>query len=129
MPFEEIVKQVAETIQKEANARAVFGEPAKLDTHIVIPVASVVISISGGGVGGSRKPGAEIARLLGGGGGGLNVVASPVGFIHEKDGVVIFTRIEKPRPEEKGLPLMAERIMGAFASRAEKAPHKPPSKA
>ena len=125
--FEEIVKQVAETIQKEANARAVFGEPAKLDTHVVIPVASVVISLSGGGGGGSRKPGAEIARLFGGGGGGLQVIATPVGFIHEKNGEVVFTRIEKPKPEEKGLPLVAERIMGAFAARAEKDQNKPPA--
>ena len=128
MSFEEIVRQVAETIQKEANARAVFGEPAKLDTKVVIPVASVVIQISGGGGGGTRKPGAEIARLFGGGGGGLNVTAAPVGFIHEKDGAVVFTRIDKPKPEEKGLPLVAERIMGAFASRADKAQQqKPPA--
>lgn len=126
MPFGEIVKQVAETIQKEANARAVFGEPTKLDTHIVIPVASVVISLSGGG-GGSRKPGADIVRLFGGGGGGLTVTASPVGFIHEKDGAVVFTRIEKPKQEDKALPLVAERIMGAFASRAEKGQQKPPA--
>ncbi len=123
MAFEEIIKQVAETIQREANARAVFGEPAKLDTHVVIPVASVVISISGGGGGGLRKPGVDIARLFGGGG-GLNVTASPVGFIHEKDGVVAFTRIEKTKADEKTLPLVAERIMGAFASRAEKSAQK-----
>ena len=125
--FEEIVKQVADTIQKEANARAVFGDPAKLDTRIVIPVASVHISLSGGGGGGSRRPRAEFARLFGGGTGELSVSATPVGFIHEKNGEVVFTRIEKPKTEEgKALPLVAERIMGAFASRAEKSqPPKP----
>ena len=123
MPFEEIVKQVAETIQKEANARAVFAEAMKLDTHIVVPVASVVVSIGAGGTGASRKPAAELRRFFGAGGGGINVLAKPVGFIHEKDGQVVFTYIEAEKAEEKGLPAaMAERLMSALGS-------KPPEKA
>ncbi|MGZ6142487.1 MAG: spore germination protein GerW family protein [Myxococcales bacterium] len=127
MAFEEIVKQVAETIQKEANVRAVFAEPMKLDTHIVVPVASVVVSIGGGGGGGSRKPGAELQRFFGGGGGGVNVTATPVGFIHEKDGQVVFTYIEAAKAEEKGLPAVAERLMNAFSAR-EKAIEKEKAK-
>jgi uncharacterized spore protein YtfJ len=118
MPLEEIVKQVAETIQKEANARAVFGEATKLDTHVLIPVASVTVNISGGGGGGARRPAQEIARLFGGGSGALNVVSTPVGFIHEKDGQVVFTRIEKG--EDKVLPQFAERIVSVFAPREKK---------
>ncbi len=115
MAFEEIVKQVAETIQKEANARAVFAEAMKLDTHVVIPVAAVQISLGGGGTGSSRKPTSELARFFGAGGGGLDVRAKPVGFIHEKDGIVVFTPIEIPaegKEKEKGLP---ERLMSAIA--------------
>ncbi len=121
MPLEDIVKQVAETIQKEANARAVFGEATKLDTHVLIPVASVTVNVSGGG--GTRRPATEIARLLGGGGGALHVVSTPVGFIHEKDGQVVFTRIEKG--EDKMLPQFAERIVSVFAPREKKAVEKP----
>jgi uncharacterized spore protein YtfJ len=116
MPFEEIVKQVTETIQKEASARAVFGEPTKLDTHIVVPVATVSIELGGGGGGGTRKPGAEIARIFGGGGGGLKVVARPVGLIHEQDGAVVFTRIEAEKPIDAPAPL-AERIVSALTPR------------
>ena len=122
MPFEEIVKQVAETIQKEANARAVFGEPTKLDTHIVVPVAGITISIGGGGGGGSRKPGIELPRFFGGGGGGLNIIARPAGFIHEKDGVVIFTPIETEKRPETGLPLVARQIRSVFEKGEVKAP-------
>lgn len=108
MAFEEIVKQVAETIQKEANVRAVFAEATKLDTHIVVPVATVTVSIGGGGTGTTRKTEDKITAA---GGGGVNVICKPVGFIHEKDGQVIFTTIE----HEKGLPAMAERLLQAFA--------------
>ena len=128
MPFEEIVKQVAETIQKEANARAVFAEPMKLDTHIVVPVASVVVSVGGGGGGGSRQPDVKLPRIFGGGGGGINVVSKPVGFIHEKDGQVVFTYIESEKPEkEKGLPAMAEKLIGAFSAKPAPAAEKPAS--
>ena len=121
MPFEEMVKQVTETIQKEGNAKAVFGEPTKLDTHVVIPVASIVISVGGGGGGASRKPVAEIARFFGGGGGGVDVVASPVGFIHERDGAVVFTRIDRAGEEERAqhLPPLAEKIASAFTAKAK----------
>ena len=123
MAFEEIVKQVAETIQKEANARAVFAEAMKLETHVVIPVAAVHISLGGGGTGSSRKPTSELARFFGAGGGGLDVRANPVGFIHEKDGAVVFTPIEikSEHEKEKGLP---ERLMAAFAAK-EKVAEKP----
>jgi uncharacterized spore protein YtfJ len=115
MAFEEIVKQVAETIQKEANARAVFADPIKLETHVVVPVATIHIGLGGGGTGGSRKPHSELARFFGAGGGGLDVQAKPIGFIHEKDGEVVFSPIEiPPVQKEKGLP---ERLMNAFGSK------------
>lgn len=124
MSVEEIVKQVSETIQKEANARAVFAEPMKLDKHLVIPVATVVVSIGGGGTGGSRRPAIDVARFFGAGGGGINVLAQPVGYIYEEGDKVVFAPIEKPHHEEKGLP---ERLMGVIASRGEKKQEKRPA--
>jgi len=121
MQLEEIVKEVAETIQQEANARAVFGDPAKLETRIVIPVAAVRVSV--GGKGGGGTPGGEVARFFGGGSGGFTVSATPVGFIHEKDGAVTFTRIEPLKPES--LPQFAERIVAAFAPRQKPVETKP----
>jgi uncharacterized spore protein YtfJ len=65
-----VLRQVAETLEKEGNARAMFIEPVKLDRKSIIPVACVPFG-SGGGVGFS---------------------VNPVGFVHEEDGAVVFTR-------------------------------------
>ena len=111
MAFEELIKQVADTLQKEASVKAVFGEPVKLDTHMVIPVALVTIEIGGGGTGASRKPAAE-ARDFFAGGGGINVLSKPVGFIHELEGKAVFTPIVKPQ-EEVHLSPLAKKIISA----------------
>jgi uncharacterized spore protein YtfJ len=116
MSFDEMVKVVGETIQKEANAKAVFGEPMKLDTHVLVPVASVVINVGGGGGATSAKKDDPAARFVGGGGGGLTVVSTPLGFLHEKDGQVVFTAIPTAKPAEATLhplPPMVERIKAA----------------
>ena len=92
MSMEAIVKQVAESVEKEANARAVFGQAVKLERHTVIPVAAVNL----GGGGGAAMPGGRaptLLRLLRGGGGGVGLNVRPVGFIHERNGEVVFTPI------------------------------------
>ena len=101
-----VVHEAAAALEREGNVRAVFGEPMKLDTRTVIPVATVAM---GGGAGGLRAFGAaveKVQRLLsgndvhvhpgrtifGGGGGGIDI--RPVGFLCEEDGRVVFTRID-----------------------------------
>lgn len=91
---QELVRQVAETIQKEASVRAVFGEPIKLDQHTIVPVAIVHIAFGGGGAGTSGVKSEVVGKMLGfGGGGGLDVSSVPLGFITEKDGDVVFRSI------------------------------------
>ncbi|HEX7672025.1 MAG TPA: spore germination protein GerW family protein [Polyangiaceae bacterium] len=105
-----VANEIAAAVEREGNVRAVFGAPTKLDTRVVIPVASVAM---GGGVGGVSALGAAVRKvlgwisspnvdvepsrtILGGGGGGIDV--RPVGFLSEEDGRVVFTRIEdRPR--------------------------------
>ena len=111
MAFEELIKQLAQTLQNEASVRAVFGEPIKLDTHIVVPVATVAVNISGGGTGASRKPAPETRDFFAGGG-GINVFAKPVGFIHEQDGKAVFAAIAPPVKETE-LPPIARKIIEA----------------
>lgn len=100
-----VARDLAAMVEREGNVRAVFGEPMKLESRVVIPVASVAM---GGGGGGLRALGAavDIVRrwlrrgnthvapsrtFLGGGGGGIDV--RPVGFLSEQDGRVVFTPI------------------------------------
>jgi uncharacterized spore protein YtfJ len=105
----EVVHEITTTMEHEGNVRAVFGEPMKLDTRTVIPVASIAM---GGGGGGVRSLGAAVdtvrrwlgrrpvhvkpsRTLAGGGGGGLDV--RPIGFLCEENGRVVFTKIDDGR--------------------------------
>jgi len=87
MDLEAIARHIAEAIEHGGNARAVFGEPVKLATQTVVPVAVVSSQVGGGG--GS-------AFLGGGGGGGFHLRVVPIGYIHEKDGAVVFSAIDVP---------------------------------
>lgn len=106
--LEGVAHEIATVLAEEGNARAVFGPPMKLDTHTIIPVASVAM---GGGLGGVSALGAAVRKLrklfsagvdvqpsrslAGGGGGGIDV--RPVGYLSEEDGHVVFTRIDVQR--------------------------------
>lgn len=93
--IEDIAHQVAETIQKEANVRAVFGEPQKLDEKTVIPVAKITVS-GGAGGGGASAGGEQKRRFIPlGGGGGLSIEVTPLGFICERGGDVVFNSLER----------------------------------
>lgn len=96
MDFEKLVKEISEMIQREGNVRAVFGEPITLDTHKLVPVARCSLNV-GGGIGsgdgiGPGKDGDRTAHALGGGG-GINIVISPLGFLQEVEGRVTYTPI------------------------------------
>ena len=106
--LQEIVREIARTIESRAALKAVFGEPVKLAGHTVMPVATVFVSFGGGlGVGGrlgiAVERGAGLAsrflpRLFGGGaGGGLNVSVRPVGFIEDGAEGLRFTAIAVPQ--------------------------------
>lgn len=83
MAFDEMMKQVALTLERDGSVRAVFGEAIKLEHHTIVPVA--VVS-GGGGAGGSQ--GEQAA-----GGAGIAVNVRPVGFISEHGDEVTFTPI------------------------------------
>ena len=115
--YASMVHEITQTLEHEANVRAVFGEPMKLETRVVIPVATVAM---GGGGGGVRALGAAVETvrrwlsrggethvvpgrtLAGGGGGGLDV--RPVGFLCEENGRVVFTRIDDGRHKNGARP-------------------------
>ena len=87
MTTEEVIREVAKAIADEADVRAVFGDPLKLEGQAIIPVATIRIHFSGG-IGG-------MGRMLGrGGGANLDVKAKPVGFICEEGGKAVFRPIE-----------------------------------
>lgn len=93
----DIVGRIGETIQNEANVKAVFGQPIQLDSKTFVPVAVVSVSLGAGG-GGARILGKLLEEKGGtapfGGGGAMNVFAVPVGFLSEKEGAIVFTPIE-----------------------------------
>ncbi len=83
MDASELIKELADRIEKTANVRAVFGEPIGEGVNIIIPVSRVMIR--GGGGGGTDAVGvAGELEQRGRGRGmglGLNIVTSPVGYI------------------------------------------------
>ena len=100
-----IIGKIGETIQNEANVKAVFGAPIQLETRSLVPVALVSVTLGGGG-GGARifgKGDAPSAAPFGGGG-GMTITAVPVGFLSEKDGVVVFTAIDVRTPQGEDIP-------------------------
>ena len=115
---EALAKQIAHTIEQGGNAKAIFGEPVKLSTQTLVPVALVSTSL---GLGGGH------AKVMGGGGGGFQLRVVPIGFIHEKDGQVVFTSIDvpeefrslepTPKPEGPNGGSIAERIASRFRDR------------
>jgi uncharacterized spore protein YtfJ len=98
--LEGLMKEITDTIQKEANVRAVFGEPMTLDRRKIVPVSQVKVNLGGGiGSGGVRVPdhdGDKPQPFGSGGGGGLEIVVTPLGFIHETEDGVVFSAIEAP---------------------------------
>ncbi len=96
--FAKAAAEIAHMFEREGNVTSVFGAPMKLDTKTVIPVAFVNVGSGGGGVlmPGVRRWFARIRRALprGVGGGGFGIHVRPIGYLHEEDGHIVFSRIE-----------------------------------
>jgi uncharacterized spore protein YtfJ len=104
--MEEIVRDIVDAIEHEGNVKAIFGEAVELDTHRIVPVARAKVNVGGGGgFGGAmerlQKAAEKFVPAAGGGGGGLDIVIEPVGFISERDGEVMFTRIDAGEKEDQ----------------------------
>jgi len=108
MTIESAVKDIAAALEKESNTKAVFGEPVKLDSKIVIPVAAVRIGAGGAAVAPPANSSDVMKALFGGGGGGAYDLR-PVGFISEHDGEVVFTPIHL---DVRGKPFLTEASHG-----------------
>lgn len=104
MALDDLVKQVAASLEHEGSPHAVFGDAVKLEHHTIVPVAVV----SSGAGGGGAAPGSSSARSasnhpkgappqMSAGGAGFALLVRPVGFIHEEDGEVVFTPIHVDR--------------------------------
>lgn len=102
MAMEDLVTQIANTLEKDGRVQAVFGEALKLEHHTIVPVA--VVS-GGGGAGGAQ--GTVGTGFSGGAGLGLQV--RPVGFIHEQGTDVVFTPIHL---DVRNQPLWTEAAVG-----------------
>ncbi|MGC4115622.1 MAG: hypothetical protein QM765_13665 [Myxococcales bacterium] len=76
MNLEKALQELGGKLAEEADVRAVFGDPLKLDGHTVIPVAQIDI------------------QLVGEGGGAARLTATPVGFVCEEGERVVFRAIE-----------------------------------
>ena len=99
MPYEDLVKQMGVTLERDGSVQAVFGEAMKLEHHTIVPVAVVT---GGGGAGGTQ--GANSA-----GGMGLALNVRPVGFIYESGDEVLFTPIHL---DGRNRPLWSEAAFG-----------------
>lgn len=111
MDVKEIITDVTDKIQKNANVKAVFGDPIEKGNIMVIPVSSV--SVYGGGGGGIDTRGEEStpggARAQGMGL-GVKVKTTPVGYIEiTNDGARFVEIVQNSKIILRGMAL------GAFA--------------
>jgi uncharacterized spore protein YtfJ len=79
MDAKEIIKEVADIIQKNANVEAVFGKPYEKGNITIIPVSKSSIYCGGGGGAGENE---EFEKAKGLGiGMGTRIKTIPVGYI------------------------------------------------
>lgn len=81
MDAKELIADITQTIQRNASAKAAFGEPYKEGTVTVIPVAK--ICVKGGGGGGTDMKTNEAKEEKGGKGMGigLSITTTPLGYL------------------------------------------------
>lgn len=99
MDVKDIISSVTERVKETANVRVVFGDPLQAGELTLIPVACV--KVAGGGGSGSNKSNADSGEkdygLAGDSGSGiglgLQVVATPIGYIEIKGGEARFVDI------------------------------------
>jgi uncharacterized spore protein YtfJ len=87
----DLLERIAQTVGRQAQVSAVFGEPVEREGLTVIPVARARFGFGGGGGSGSHE--GDEGSGGGGGGGGL---VTPVGYIEVRDGSAEFKRIFTP---------------------------------
>lgn len=99
---EELNTQIRQALSSINGVEAAFGKPIKIEGKEIIPVASVRIRLtanSEGQGGGNVESKADakksgLAGLMGGGGGsagaGGEILVSPIGFIKNEDGKLVF---------------------------------------
>lgn len=141
MSIEHLIQQITQLVEERATVRTVFGDPIKLDKHTIVPVAKVLLAGGGGGGGREGEKGegeeplaaasatneaAQPRAVERGGGGGGTFSVTPLGFIHERNGEVVFTAIESPSVVTgllERLPgALATRLAGRFGKKPPKAP-------
>lgn len=112
MDAKDIIKEVTEKIQKNADVKAVFGEPYEKGTRTVIPVARVSICGCGSnGLGKCSEDEETREKSKGRGMGlGMHVKAVPVGYIEIDEKGAHFEEII----EQKRI-IMTKFALGAFA--------------
>jgi uncharacterized spore protein YtfJ len=81
MEVKELLRDVAEKIERTANVKAVFGEPIGEGNEMVIPVARVGVRAGGGGGSGDSSTGPGPKGKGNGIGLGMKIDAAPVGYI------------------------------------------------
>ena len=111
MEAKDLIEGIIEKVQKNANVKAVFGDPVEQGKVMVIPVASV--SIYGGGGGGIDNRSVQDESENGnaqGIGMGLKVKTSPVGYIEITEEGAIFVEIF-----QQSKMIMSGMALGAFA--------------
>lgn len=96
MNAQELMKEISERIQKNANVKTVFGEPYEKGTVTIIPVARV--DIIGGGweanvpaLGTEQK---EVSETEEGNDMGLSICTIPLGYIEVKEDGARFVEIQ-----------------------------------
>jgi uncharacterized spore protein YtfJ len=123
MEIKELIAEIKANIEKTVNIKSIFGDVKKVDNVSIIPVASVRFQGGGGGGFGemdakkkempepleeaeTEKEGAKKGRSSKGGGLGMKVDASPVGYIEIKDSNARFVEIvDKTKIILKGMKL------------------------
>jgi uncharacterized spore protein YtfJ len=96
MEVKDLLREVAEKIERTANVKAVFGEPIGDGNDMVIPVARVGVRAGGGGGSGDSITGPSPRGKGNGVGLGMKIDASPVGYIkRNQNGAVFISTIDR----------------------------------
>lgn len=102
MEVKQLIKEIKENLEKSANTKSIFGDVMKVDDLSIIPVGSFSMKGGGGGGVGSMGPKSadteeveseEDTKSGKGGGLGMTVDVTPVGYIKIKDNVAEYVEI------------------------------------
>jgi uncharacterized spore protein YtfJ len=98
MEVKDLLREVAEKIERTANVKAVFGDPIGEGNEMIVPVARVGVRAGGGGGSGDTAGGPGPRGRGNGIGLGMKIDAAPVGYIKRtQDGAVFISTIDRNR--------------------------------